>query len=68
MGRTGRRPVQLDGLVAGARPSAGSTHINAGLRQLTAETSDLPVGAVVLLSDGAENSGGIDAGDDQRAA
>ena len=25
-----------------------------------AETSDLPVGAVVLLSDGAENSGGID--------
>ena len=52
--------AQLDGLVAGARPGAGSTHINAGLRQLTAETSDLPVGAVVLLSDGAENSGGID--------
>ena len=52
--------AQLDGLVAGTRPGAGSTHINAGLRQLTTETSDLPVGAVVLLSDGAENSGGID--------
>ncbi|MGA1981413.1 MAG: glutamine amidotransferase [Acidobacteriaceae bacterium] len=39
---------------------AAATHINAGLRQLAAETSDLPVGAVVLLTDGAENSGGID--------
>ena len=38
----------------------GATHINEGLRQLLAETSDLPVGAVVLVSDGAENSGGID--------
>jgi hypothetical protein len=37
-----------------------ATHINSGLQQLSAETSELPVGAVVLLSDGAENSGGID--------
>ena len=44
-----------------------ATHINAGLQQLAADTSELPVGAVVLLSDGAENaaggagdSGGID--------
>jgi uncharacterized membrane protein len=37
-----------------------ATHINAGLQQMMAETSDLPVGAVVLLTDGAENSGGID--------
>jgi uncharacterized membrane protein len=42
------------------KADATATHINAGLRQLIAETSDLPVGAVVLLSDGAENSGGID--------
>jgi uncharacterized membrane protein len=48
-----------DGL-KGIVPSAGATHINAGLQRLSAETSDLPVGAVVLLSDGAENSGGID--------
>lgn len=53
--------AQLAGLVAAGGPSAGATHINAGLRQLTSETSDLPVGAVVLLSDGAENSNGSSA-------
>jgi len=42
------------------QPAGGATHISDGLRQLMAETSDLPVGAVVLLSDGSENSGGID--------
>src|SRR6185437_14084991 len=50
-------------LAPGAAPSSGATHINAGLRQLVSETSDLPVGAVVLLSDGAENgTGGAAAG------
>jgi uncharacterized membrane protein len=44
--------------VAGAGPDVRATHINAGLRQLLADTSDLPVGAVVLLSDGSENAGG----------
>jgi len=48
----------LGTLVAGAGTNAGATHINAGLRQLTAETSELPVGAVVLLSDGAETGSG----------
>src|SRR5580658_10186141 len=38
------------------QPAAPATHINDGLRQLATETSDLPVGAVVLLSDGSENS------------
>jgi uncharacterized membrane protein len=63
----GEDKPDLDGLHAGAPPGGGATHINAGLRQLMNETSDLPVGAVVLLSDGAENasggtggSGGID--------
>jgi uncharacterized membrane protein len=51
---------ELKDIVAGVGTNAGATHINAGLRELAAETSDLPVGAVVLLSDGAENSGGID--------
>jgi hypothetical protein len=36
------------------------THLGAGLQQLAAETADLPIGAVVLLSDGADNTGGID--------
>ena len=34
----GKTGAALDGLVAGAGPAAGSTHINAGLRQLAAET------------------------------
>ncbi len=50
--------------MAGIKPVGAATHINDGLRQLAADTSDLPVGAVVLLSDGAENSdsgvGGMD--------
>ncbi len=41
--------------------AAPVTHIGDGLKQLSEETSDLPVGAVVLLSDGSDNSGGIDA-------
>ena len=41
---------------------APATHIGDGLNQLLAETSDLPVGGVVLLSDGSDNSGGIDRG------
>ena len=40
--------------------NAPATHISSGLRKLTAETSDLPLGAVVLVSDGSENAGGID--------
>ena len=37
-------------------PTAASTHIGNGLKQLAAETSDLPIGAVLLLSDGSENT------------
>jgi uncharacterized membrane protein len=40
--------------------AAPVTHIGDGLRQLSDETADLPIGAVVLLSDGGENSGGLD--------
>jgi uncharacterized membrane protein len=42
------------------KADAAATHINAGLQKLVADTSELPVGAVVLLTDGGENSGGID--------
>ncbi len=37
-----------------------STQIGKGLRQLADEAATLPVGAVVLMTDGADNSGGID--------
>jgi hypothetical protein len=56
------RLYRLDSRVARAatlreiKPAAAATHINDSLRQLVTETSDLPVGAVVLLSDGSENS------------
>jgi uncharacterized membrane protein len=40
--------------------SAPATRIADGLKQVIDESASLPVGAVVLLSDGAENAGGID--------
>jgi uncharacterized membrane protein len=43
----------------GLAPVEASTHIGKSLKQLTSETSDLPVGAVVLLSDGGENTQGM---------
>ncbi len=42
-------------------PTAPSTRIGDSLKQLSEETSDLPIGAVVLLSDGDDNTGGISA-------
>src|SRR5712672_1652265 len=41
-------------------PPAAATRIGDDLKQLAGEAADLPIGAVVLLSDGADNSGGID--------
>jgi uncharacterized membrane protein len=41
------------------QPSGSATHISDGLKQFAAETADLPIGAVVLLTDGADNTGGI---------
>ncbi|MGH9415557.1 MAG: glutamine amidotransferase, partial [Terriglobales bacterium] len=41
---------------------APATHIGSSLEQLVTETADLPLGAVVLLSDGGDNAGGIDRG------
>jgi len=42
------------------QPSDQATRIGDALEGLLAESSSLPLGAVVLLSDGADNSGGID--------
>jgi uncharacterized membrane protein len=41
--------------------TAPATRIGDSLRQLTVETQELPIGAIVLLTDGADNAGGIDA-------
>jgi len=40
---------------------ATSSRIGDSLEQLSAETSGLPLGGVVLVTDGADNAGGIDA-------
>ena len=40
--------------------SAPATHIGENLREVLADSATLPIGAVVLLSDGADNTGGID--------
>jgi hypothetical protein len=50
------RVDSFDKLTAGD----SATRLGDSLKQIVAESSSLPIGAVVLLSDGAENSGGID--------
>jgi uncharacterized membrane protein len=37
-----------------------ATHIGDSLKQVIADASSLPIGAVVVLSDGADNTGGVD--------
>src|SRR5579863_3329718 len=53
-------PARIDSLT-NLQPNAPSTRIGDSLKQLSEETSDLPIGAVVLLSDGDDNAGGISA-------
>jgi uncharacterized membrane protein len=42
-------------------PTAPATHLGDTLDQFAQDTADLPIGAVVLVSDGADNAGGLDA-------
>jgi uncharacterized membrane protein len=53
-------PARIDSL-KDLQPNAPSTRLGDSLKQLSEETSDLPIGAVVLLSDGDDNTGGISA-------
>jgi uncharacterized membrane protein len=54
-------PVGVDA-VDKITPAEPATHIGEGLKQLTQETSDLPVGAILLLSDGSENAAAAGSG------
>jgi uncharacterized membrane protein len=47
---------KLDQLTA----SSTATHIGETLKQVAADASNLPIGAMILLSDGADNTGGVD--------
>ncbi len=46
--------------LAGMQPLAPATRIGDSLKQALAESGTVPLGAVVVLSDGADTSGGID--------
>jgi uncharacterized membrane protein len=50
------RIAKLDQLAS----ASASTHIGDSLNEIVSDAASLPIGAVVLLSDGADNSGGID--------
>jgi uncharacterized membrane protein len=50
------RVDKLDQLTA-ATPA---THLGDGLKQVVADAASLPIGAVILASDGADNAGGVD--------
>ncbi|HTZ72356.1 MAG TPA: glutamine amidotransferase [Candidatus Aquilonibacter sp.] len=52
------RVSSLDSLQNATAPA---TRLGATLKDFADETSGLPIGAVVLMSDGADNTGGIDA-------
>jgi uncharacterized membrane protein len=51
-----QRLDKLENLTA----SGQATHIGDSLKEVLADAQSLPIGAVVLASDGADNSGGID--------
>jgi hypothetical protein len=56
--RIGTGITRVDGL-NGIEPIETATHIGDSLKQLATETSDLPVGAVLLLTDGSQNTAGM---------
>lgn len=57
--RMGARLEPIAGTAA-LQGSEAATHIGDAVRQAVGEAATLPVGAVVLVTDGADNSGGID--------
>ncbi|HYP14705.1 MAG TPA: glutamine amidotransferase, partial [Bryobacteraceae bacterium] len=57
--RTGASLERI-GSVTQLKGEGQTTRLGDSLKQIVNEASSLPIGAVVLLSDGADNSGGID--------
>jgi uncharacterized membrane protein len=55
--RLGRELTRVDG-PQGIAPVEAATHIDDGLKQLATETADVPVGGILLLSDGSQNTAG----------
>jgi uncharacterized membrane protein len=55
------KSLNRTGNIDQVKPDSPATRIGDALTQIASESSTLPIGAVVLMSDGAENSGGLDA-------
>lgn len=56
--RGGPSLERIDGL-GRLSASGGATRLSANLKEIAAESAGLPIGAVILVSDGGDNSGGI---------
>jgi uncharacterized membrane protein len=54
--------TRIAGLEELGPAAASATHIGASLQEIVAQTEGLPLAAVVLLSDGGDNSGGVEPG------
>ena len=54
------KDIQRVNDVAAITPVANATRIGDSLDSLMAESSSIPLGAVVVVSDGADNTGGVD--------
>ncbi len=52
--------VRLEGAAPTLTATGPATHINAVLDEFASDTASVPVGAVILLSDGGDNTGRID--------
>jgi uncharacterized membrane protein len=52
--------VRVEGAPTSLTATGPATHINSVLTEFASDTASVPVGAVVLLSDGGDNSGRID--------
>jgi uncharacterized membrane protein len=52
--RLGKDLSRVEG-ISNLQPVETATHINSGLKQFVEDTADLPIGAVLLLSDGGQN-------------
>ncbi len=57
--RTGEKLLKIDKLEQ-LTSTDRATRLGDSMKEVVAEAGSLPIGAVVLVSDGAENSGGID--------
>ena len=55
-----RLDAVADQQVKGLNPVDNATRIGDSLKHITAEASTMPLGAVVLLTDGGDNTGGVD--------